>query len=66
MKVSINYDVINNDKARDAFFAATTFTVEKGETVGVVCLNVPLFRQFVGRKIGEVFYVSEVFVPGVF
>lgn len=36
MKVSINYDVINNDKARDAFFAATTFTVEKGETVGVV------------------------------
>ena len=26
----------------------------------------PLFRQFVGRKIGEVFYISEVFVPGFF
>lgn len=47
MKVSINYDGINNDEARDAFFAATTFTVEKGETVGVV-----LKRPFAQINVG--------------
>lgn len=48
MKVSINYDGINNDEARDAFFAATTFTVEKGETVGVV-----LKRPFAQINVGS-------------
>ena len=47
MKVSINYEGVNNDETRDAFFAAKTFTVEPNKTVSVV-----LKRPFAQINVG--------------
>ena len=48
MKVSIDYTGINNDEARDAFFATTEpFTVDQSTTIGVT-LKRPLAQVNVG------------------
>ena len=48
MKVSIDYTGINNDEARDAFFATTEpFTVDRSTTIGVT-LKRPLAQVNVG------------------
>ena len=48
MNVTVDYNGINNDETRDAFFASVTFKVEKGKTV-----NVMLRRPFAQINVGS-------------
>jgi hypothetical protein len=59
MKVTINYEGINNDERRDAFFAATEPFTVSGDTQVSVVLRRPFAQVNVGAYPWDMQYASE-------